>query len=162
MKTAEKLAAGWLLTLGFMFLTLSVSATMEKKSMLKPISSGYQEAVAQDFINEPALYLLDNTARNGIIFGVPTMVMGGWLSLGLLRQSRNEKKALQKQISDRLQSSFYQMLQENNGRVTVLGLAMNCQLPAAEAQEFLDMKAKEFNADFQVSEKGGVSYHFDI
>ncbi|MEA5555969.1 hypothetical protein VB690_05875, partial [Nodularia spumigena CH309] len=51
MKTAEKLAAGWLLTLGFMFLTLSVSATTEKKSMLKPISTGYHEAVAEEFIN---------------------------------------------------------------------------------------------------------------
>ncbi|MEA5579999.1 hypothetical protein VB620_01430 [Nodularia harveyana UHCC-0300] len=162
MKTSEKLAAGWLLTLGFMFLTLSTSATMEKKSMLKPISTGYQEAVAQDFVNEPALYLLDNTARNGIIFGIPTIMLGGWLSLGLYRQGKNEKKALQQQLSDRLQSNFYQMLQENGGRVTVLGLAMNCQLPAAEAEKYLDMKAKEFNADFQVNEKGGVSYHFDI
>ncbi len=162
MKTAEKLAAGWLLTLGFMFLTLSVSATVEKKSMLKPMSTGYHEAVAEDFINEPAVYFLDNTARNGIIFGIPTMMLGGWMSLGMYRQSKNEKKAQQKQLSDRLQSNFYKMLQENNGRVTVLGLAMNCQLPAADAQEYLDMKAKEFNADFQVSEKGGVSYHFDI
>ncbi|GAX36592.1 hypothetical protein [Nodularia sp. NIES-3585] len=162
MKTAEKLAAGWLLTLGFMFLTLSVSATIEKKSMLKPVATGYHEAVAEEFINEPVLYLLDNTARNGIIFGIPTMVLGGWMSLGLYRQSKNEKKVLQQQLSDRLQSNFYQMLQENNGRVTVLGLAMNCQLPAADAQEYLDMKAKEFNADFQVSEKGAVSYYFDI
>ena len=162
MKTAEKLAAGWLFTLGFMFLTLSVSASIDKKSIVKPISTGYSEAVAQDFPNEPAIYFLDNTARNGIIFGVPTMMLGAWLSLGLYRQSKNEKKAQQKQLSDRLQSNFYQMLQENNGRVTVLGLAMNCQLPAADAQEYLDMKAKEFNADFQVSEKGAVSYHFDI
>lgn len=162
MKTAEKLAAGWLLTLGFMFLTLSVSATSEKKSMLKPISTGYQEAVATDFVNHNHLYFLDNKARNGVIFGIPTMMLGGWMSLGLYRQSKNEKKALQQELSDRLQSNFYQMLQENHGRVTVLGLAMNCQLPAAQAQEYLDMKAKEFNADFQVTEKGAVSYHFDI
>ncbi|TVP62652.1 MAG: hypothetical protein EA343_10575 [Nodularia sp. (in: Bacteria)] len=162
MKTAEKLAAGWLLMLGFMFLTLSVSATNQKNSITKPISTGYNEAVVKDFSNEPARYLFENIARNGIIYGVPTMVLGGWLSLGLYRQSKNEKKAQQKQLSDRLQSNFYQMLQENNGRVTVLGLAMNCQLPAADAQEYLDMKAKEFNADFQVSEKGAVSYHFDI
>jgi hypothetical protein len=106
--------------------------------------------------------MLDNTAKNGLIFGIPTMLLGGWMSLGLYRQSKDEKKALEQKISDGLQSSFYKMLQENNGRVTVLGLAMNSQLPAAKAQEYLDMKAKEFNADFQVSEKGGVSYHFDI
>ncbi|MDB9447316.1 hypothetical protein [Anabaena sp. CS-542/02] len=162
MKTAEKLAAGWLLTLGFMFLTLSVSATLEKKSVLKPVSKPYNQALVKEFINQPAVYYLDNTARNGMIFGIPTMVLGGWLSLGLYRQSKNEQKALQKQLSDRLQSTFYQMLQENNGRVTVLGLAMNCQLPAATAREYLDMKAKEFNGDFHVSETGGVSYHFEI
>ena len=162
MKTAEKLAAGWLLTLGFMFLTLSVSATLEKKSVLKPVSKPYNQALVKEFINQPAVYYLDNTARNGIIFGFPTMVLGGWLSLGLYRQNKNEQKALQQQLSDRLQSTFYQMLQENNGRVTVLGLAMNCQLPAATAREYLDMKAKEFNGDFQVSETGGVSYHFEI
>ncbi|CEJ44843.1 hypothetical protein [Umezakia ovalisporum] len=162
MKTPEKLAAGWLLTLAFMFLTLSVSATLEKKSMLKAIYPEYKEALAEEFINQPALYMLDNTAKNGLIFGIPTMLLGGWMSLGLYRQSKDEKKALEQKISDGLQSSFYKMLQENNGRVTVLGLAMNSQLPAAKAQEYLDMKAKEFNADFQVSEKGGVSYHFDI
>lgn len=162
MKTAEKLAAGWLLTLGFMFLTLSVSATLEKKSILKPISTAYNQALVKEFINQPAVYYLDNTARNGIIFGFPTMVLGGWLSLGLYRQNKNEQKALQQELSDRLQSTFYQMLQENNGRVTVLGLAMKCQLPAATAREYLDMKAKEFNGDFQVSETGGLSYHFEI
>ena len=162
MKTAEKLAAGWLLTLGFMFLTLSVSATNQKNLIIKPIPTERNEAVVYDFPNEPARYLFENIARNGIIYGVPTMILGGWLSLGLYGQSKNEKKALQQQLSDRLQSNFYQLLQENNGRVTVLGLAMNCQLPAADAQEYLDMKAKEFNADFQVSEKGAVSYHFDI
>lgn len=162
MKTAEKLAAGWLLTLGFMFLTLSVSATLEKKSMLKPISTSYKEAVGEEFINQPAFYYLSNTATNSIIFGIPTILLGGWMSLGLYRQSQNEKKALQQQVSDRLQSNFYKILQENNGRVTVLGLAMNCQLPASQAQEYLDMKAKEFNADFQVNDKGGISYHFEI
>ncbi|MBW4558972.1 MAG: hypothetical protein KME59_24240 [Trichormus sp. ATA11-4-KO1] len=162
MKTAEKLAAGWLLTLGFMFLTLSVSAALEKKSATKPIALGNNEYLAKEYLNKDALYLLDTTARNGIIFGVPTMVLGSWMSLGLYRQSKYEKKALQQQLSDRLQSTFYQMLHENQGRVTVLGFAMNSQLPAADARQYLDLKAKEFNANFQVSEEGAVSYHFDI
>lgn len=162
MKTAEKLAAGWLLTLGFMFLTLSASAALTKKSVLKPVPMAENEYLAAEFVNRDAFYLLDNTARNGIIFGVPTILLGGWMSLGLYRQSKNEQKVLQQQLSDRLQSTFYNMLQENQGRVTVLGFAINSQLPAAEAREFLDLKAKEFNANFQVSEEGGVSYHFDI
>lgn len=161
MKTAEKLAAGWLLTLGFMFLTISVSAVLEKNSMLKPIPKGDAEEV-QEFVNNDARYFLETTARQGLIFGVPTIVLGGWLTLAMYRQSKLEQKALQQQVSDRLQSIFYQMLQENHGRVTVLNFAMHSQLPAAAARQYLDEKAKEFNANFQVNEEGGVSYHFDI
>jgi hypothetical protein len=162
MKTAEKLAAGWLLTLGFMFLTLSVSAVLEKNTMLKTISTGDDEELVQEYLNRDALYLLDTTARQGIIFGVPTMLLGGWLSLALYRQGKYEEKAIQQQTSDRLQSTFYQMLKENHGHVTVLGFAMHSQLPAAVAREYLDEKAKEFNANFKVTEEGALSYHFDI
>jgi len=162
MKTAEKLAAGWLLTLGFMFLTLSVSAVVEKNNMLKPLPSGDAMGSGEDFVNKEALYMLDTTARQSFMFGVPTMVLGGWLSLSLYRQSKKAQKALQQQVSDRLQSIFYEMLQQNHGRVTVLGFAMQSQLPAPIAREFLDEKAKEFNANFKVNEEGAVSYHFDV
>lgn len=162
MKTAEKLAAGWLLTLGFMFLTQSVCAVNEKNKIFQPISSGDDTRLVIDMPNREAANYLDAVARQSFIFGVPTMIVGGWLSLSLYRQSKKEQKALQQQISDRLQSTFYQMLQQNNGRVTVLGFAMQSQLPAPVAREFLDEKAKEFNANFKVNEEGALSYHFDI
>ncbi|MBD2201986.1 hypothetical protein H6G33_08260 [Calothrix sp. FACHB-1219] len=162
MKTAEKLAAGWLLTLGFMFLTLSVSAGIEKHNLLKPIPGANEERGAREFFNKDALYLLDNTARQGLIFGVPTLILGGWLSLGLYYQSKQEKKAINQQMSDRLQGIFYQMLQENKGRMTLVGFAVKSELPAIAAREYLDEKAKEFNANFQVSEDGTVSYHFEL
>ncbi|MEH2164837.1 MAG: hypothetical protein V7K38_28230 [Nostoc sp.] len=159
MKTAEKLAAGWLLTLGFMFLTLSASAAIEKFATRKvfiPVKDAY------DFYAPNATYQDDNTIAGGLIFGVPSLTLGTWLALGLYRQSRQEKKALNQQCSDRLQSLFYEMLQENHGRVTVLGFAMQSQLPAAHARQYLDEKAKEFNANFKVNEEGAVSYHFDV
>ncbi|MBD2448686.1 hypothetical protein H6G76_16305 [Nostoc sp. FACHB-152] len=162
MKTAEKLAAGWLLTLGFMFLTQSVCAVVEKSKIFQDISSGDDTHLVVDIPNVEAANYLDAVAKDSFIFGVPTMVLGGWLSLSLYRQSKKEQKALQQQTSDRLQSTFYQMLQQNNGRVTVLGFAMQSQLPAPVAREFLDEKAKEFNANFKVTEEGAVSYHFDI
>ncbi|MBK1988027.1 hypothetical protein A0J48_010830 [Sphaerospermopsis aphanizomenoides BCCUSP55] len=163
MKTTEKLAAGWLLTLGFMFLTTSISAVITKNTTLKPILPGIpDEALAKDFVNQEALYQLDNTAAQGVMFGVPTVLLGGWLALGLYKESRQNKKALITQKSEYLQSQFYQMLQTNNGRITLLGFAMQSQLPATEAKQYLDQKAKEFNANFQVSEEGGVSYHFDV
>ncbi|MHC5937599.1 hypothetical protein [Nostoc sp.] len=159
MKTAEKLAAGWLLTLGFMFLTLSATATLEKFAARK-IYIPVQDA--DTFTAPNATYEDDNSAVGGLIFGVPTLTLGTWLALGLYRQSRQEKKALNQQVSDRLQSIFYEMLQENQGRVTVLGFAMQSQLPAANARQYLDEKAKEFNANFKVNEEGAVSYHFDV
>ncbi|MDF5710583.1 MAG: hypothetical protein PUP90_23650 [Nostoc sp. S4] len=159
MKTAEKLAAGWLLTLGFMFLTLSASAAIDKFATRKvyiPVKDAY------DFSAPNATYQDDNTAVSGLIFGVPSLTLGAWLALGLYRQSRQEKKALDRQRSDRLQSLFYEMLQQNHGRVTVLGFAMQSQLPPADARQYLDEKAKEFNANFKVNEEGAVSYHFDV
>jgi hypothetical protein len=159
MKTAEKLAAGWLLTLGFMFLTLSATAVFEKFATRKAITIPTDN---YDYIAPYATYEDDNAAVGGLIFGVPTLTLGTWLALGLYRQSRQEKKALNQQVSDRLQSVFYEMLQDNQGRVTVLGFAMQSQLPAAHARQYLDEKAKEFNANFKVNEEGAVSYHFDV
>ncbi|WP_071190510.1 hypothetical protein [Trichormus sp. NMC-1] len=163
MKTAEKLAAGWLLTLGFMFLTISVSAVSTKNTTLKPILPGIEnEALAKDIINKDAVYQLDNTAMQGIIFGVPTAILGVWLALGLYKQNRQEKKAINQQTNEYLRSQFYQMLQQNQGKITLLSFAMQSQLPATEARKYLDEKAKEFNANFQVTEEGAVSYHFDV
>jgi hypothetical protein len=162
MKTAEKLAAGWLLTLGFTFLTLSASAVAQIHTMLKDIPTGNNEQVEVDTVNIPALNELKNTATNGVIFGVPTIILGTWLGVGLYLQERNSKKALQQQLSDRLQATFYGMIQQNQGRITVLGFAMQSQLPTATAREYLDEKAKELNANFKVSEEGSVSYHFDV
>ncbi|MEH2392059.1 MAG: hypothetical protein V7K21_10535 [Nostoc sp.] len=159
MKTAEKLAAGWLLTLGFMFLTLSATATLEKfaaREVYIPVQDG------DTFTAPNATYEDNNTAVGGLIFGIPSLTLGGWLALGLYRQSRQEKKALNQQVSDRLQSIFYEMLQANHGRVTVLGFAMQSQLPPANARQYLDEKAKEFNANFKVNEEGAISYHFDV
>ncbi|MBO3461731.1 hypothetical protein G7B40_030805 [Aetokthonos hydrillicola Thurmond2011] len=165
MKTAEKLATGWLLTLGFMFMTLSVSAVVERNSILQQISPEEQISTGaenQDFPNTYAVSALENTALNALIFGVPTSVLGIWMALGMYRQSRQEKKLIQEQTRDRLQSLFYRLIQENHGRVTVLNFAMQSQLAPAMAKQFLDEQAKLFNANFKVNEEGGVSYYFDL
>ncbi|NET01784.1 MAG: hypothetical protein F6K61_14665 [Sphaerospermopsis sp. SIO1G1] len=170
MKTAEKFAAGWLLTLGFMFLTTSGSAVITKHTTLKPtLLSIESQDVGKDFINTEALYQLDHTATQGLMFGIPTALLGGWLVLGMCKQKRQSAKALMQeeqrnlhlQEQERL-SQFYQLLQANDGKITLLGFAMQSQLPAAEAKQFLDQKAKEFNANFQVNEEGSISYHFDV
>jgi len=161
MKTAGKLAAGWLLTLGFMLMTLSVSAEMDKYKMLKPLPPGI-DGNDQEFLNTEALYILDITAKQSLIFGFPTLVIGGWLALGLYRQSKEEEQASEQENSNNLQSIFYRMVQENEGRISLLGFAMQSQLPPTTAREYLDVKAQEFNANFKVSEEGSVLYQFDM
>jgi hypothetical protein len=162
MKTAEKLAAGWLLTLGFMLVMLSAAEVFNKTTMEKSITLPLAWDGSIEFSPPADTPVIDNNAVEHLIFGVPTLTLGAWLALGLYRQSRRENKALNQQVSDRLQSIFYEMLVENHGRVTVLGFAMQSQLPAAHARQYLDEKAKEFHANFKVNEEGAVSYHFDV
>jgi hypothetical protein len=156
MKTSTKMAAGWLLTLGFMFLTISVSEIIRQTNQSK------EKPSPEDYVfSNPHVYDND-TIIGGIVFGIPSTLLGGWLALDLYRQSKRDQQALQQQKNQLLQSNFYQMLQEHHGKITVLGFAMQSDLSAADARNFLDKKAKEFNANFQVNEEGAVSYHFDV
>jgi hypothetical protein len=159
MKTVEKLAAGWLVTLGFMFLAISASEIVDRSAQSIKI---YPVEDEQIFTAPNAHKDSNDTILGGIIFGGPTIILGTWLSLELYLQSRRDKKLIAQQKNDYLQSQFYQILQQNHGKVTLLNFAMQSQLPPAAAKQYLDQKAKEFNANFQVNEEGGVSYHFDV
>jgi hypothetical protein len=162
MKTSGKMAAGWLITLGFMFLTMSVSNIIGKAN--QPKADNPPKEGSEQVFTSPDPYDTDarDVVTGGIIFGVPTMILGGWLALDLYRQHRQEKQAIHHQKHQHLQSQFYQMLQQNQGQITVLGFAIQSQLPASEARLYLDQKAKEFHANFQVNDEGAVSYHFDV
>ena len=61
-----------------------------------------------------------------------------------------------------LDSVFYRLIKENQGRVTALDLAMNAKLPGLKVQEYLDERASEFAADFEVTEQGGILYYFQV
>ncbi|MBD2139412.1 hypothetical protein H6F32_17995 [Anabaena sp. FACHB-1237] len=159
MKTVEKLAAGWLVTLGFMFLAISASEIIDRHEKSVKIYPVEDEVV---FTAPNAEKDSNDAITGGIIFGLPTMILGTWLSLELYQQNRKDKKNLAQQKNDYLQSQFYQVLQQNHGKVTLLSFAMQSQLSPAEAKQYLDQKAKEFNANFHVNEEGGVSYHFDV
>lgn len=97
-----------------------------------------------------------NSALLGcLLLGLP-MTTGGSFLLWSVAENRRQTKR------DRLQSSFYQILKENNGDITVMRLAMATKVSGDEAQQFLTEKAKEFNADFKVTENGSVVYKFDL
>lgn len=131
MKAFKKISAGLLLTIGFVFLMVPVVVLTRK------------DATPEDRMDAIA----------GLVFGFPAAAWGGWLAWSLKQKNQN-------QGSDRLHSTFYRLIKEGNGQITVMRFAMEAQLPAAAAQQYLDEKAKEFDADFGVNEEGGIFYYF--
>lgn len=137
MKFLKKVGAGLLLSIGFFCLTIAIS-----------------ELVDRDTTPQEKSESLD-TVIFGIAFGVPMMAAGGWIVWGLQKQH-------QKNSSDRLQTIFYQLVQQENGHISVLNFAITAQIMPEEAKQYLDKKAQELNATFENNERGGVSYYFDI
>lgn len=141
MKPIKTVAAGLFLAFGFVCLMAGVSGLVETD----PESSEGRDL-----------------ALGGFGMGIPAVGVGGWLAWGLYRESKNKKLALDKEESDRIQGIFFQMLRERNGQITALHFAMETQLSAHQAQQYLEEQAKAFNADFEVSDRGDVIYRFKV
>ncbi len=90
-----------------------------------------------------------------LMFGLPMTAGGSFLLWSVAENHRQTKR-------DRLQSSFYQILKENHGNITVMRLAMATGVSGNEAQQFLTEKAKEFNANFNITENGSIIYEFEV
>ncbi|MBP0001069.1 MAG: hypothetical protein J7641_19080 [Cyanobacteria bacterium SID2] len=134
MKTLKKILAGLFLLFGI------------------PISI----AMAVDWLNpdlEPkdrqdAFYAL-------VIIGLPSTALGGFLAWNVYQQEHNTDR-------DRLRSTFFQLVEEGNGTISVMKLAMTAQISAEEARTYLNERAKEFNADFEVNDRGDITYRFPL
>lgn len=88
-------------------------------------------------------------------FGLPSLALGSWLAWDVVQKGREEKR-------DRLQDTFYQLVEANDGKITLLRFAKAADLSGAEAKQYLEAKVKEFNADYDVSEEGDISYRFKL
>lgn len=146
MSAVKKLAAGFLLAVGGLSLALS------------------------SFLILPAFFLTGKDAPKAdreagigfliigfplVMFGGVSLTTGGWMVWVLSRQSQQEAR-------DRLQATFFHLVKEGQGYITVMRFAMETQLPGEAAKAFLDEKAKEFTADFNVNAQGGISYYFNL
>ncbi|MEM7580881.1 MAG: hypothetical protein AAF316_13745 [Cyanobacteria bacterium P01_A01_bin.80] len=140
MKFLKKATAGFLLSTGFLFAMSSVSGLPQLAE--EDISKEEKQHITQVFFV-------------GLGFSVP-MLAGGGVILWRLRKKHQQK------ISDRLNSTFYKLLKKNNGKITVMDLAMEARLSGSEAKKYLDKQAQEFNAYFETSEHGHVRYRFDV
>ncbi|NDJ17328.1 hypothetical protein [Myxacorys almedinensis] len=90
----------------------------------------------------------------GLLGGVPATALGTWL----LVQNRDRRTQKER---DRLQKVFYKLLRETGGHLNVLRFSMEANISGTEAKEYLDERAREFNAAFNVSEEGKIFYSFD-
>ena len=90
-----------------------------------------------------------------LVFGVPLAAWGGWIVLGL----RQDK---QQQERDRLNAAFSKLLTQSDGRITTLAFSMETGLSGNMAKVYLDERAKEFDANFDVDDEGNVNYRFHV
>ena len=91
----------------------------------------------------------------GLALGLSGVGLGSSLILGL-------KKQHQRQLTSHLQSTFYRLVEEQKGEISLLRFAKEAEITGEEAKLFLDSKAQEFNATFDHSQNGGVYYHFHL
>ncbi len=97
---------------------------------------------------------ISGTIATLIFFGLTPTLMGGWLVWGTSQQG-------QRQDRDRLQATFFKLLREHNGHINVLRFSMEANISGEAAKAYLDERAREFNAAFNVSEEGKLFYTFD-
>lgn len=130
----QNIFAGIFFSIGFIFLTVTVSSLATKEPTEKERSA----------------------AMGGIIIGVPALAAGTWLVWKQKKRHADLKEVRQRQI----EFNFLTMLQANEGNITAISFAIANELSLEEAKQYLDAKAVQLNADFNVTEDGGVSYKF--
>ncbi|MGB2925658.1 MAG: serine/threonine-protein kinase [Limnothrix sp.] len=92
-----------------------------------------------------------------VIFGLPLTASGSWMLWSLRSRVRKEKFD-----SEWVRQSFYNVIDETAGEVSVLKFAQTSKLPGKEAQRYLEARAKEFDGDVRRSPEGETTYHFKL
>jgi len=90
-----------------------------------------------------------------LLVGIPPTLWGGWIAWNLHRETWVKE-------GDRLQAIFFQLAKETDGCMSVMQFSMAANLPGDKAKAFLDERAEEFSANFEVDEQGGIFYRFPI
>lgn len=133
MKLLTKIAAGILLGIGLPLTALAVEEIVNPDTA----DPNRGDAIAGLFL-----------------FGLPPSTLGGWLIWNGIRQNRKAER-------DRLRETFFRLVKEDQGHITSLRFSMETGLEGDAAKQYLDDRAKEFNASYNVTEEGKFSYFFD-
>lgn len=89
---------------------------------------------------------------------LPLLTVAAIGCAGVWFWQRYQRSQQQQQTS--LDDVFYQLIQTYQGQITVLDLALNARISATAAKQFLDTKAREFTARFEVTDQGDMIYVF--
>lgn len=140
MKFLTKVSAGLLLSFGSIFL---MHVTVEALSTDNNKATQEQKREMAGKLNA------------ALALGLSGVGFGSLMILSLKKQN-------QKQLTSHLQYTFYRLVEENKGQISLLRFAKEAEITGQEAKLFLDSKAQEFNATFDHNHNGGVYYHFHL
>lgn len=90
-----------------------------------------------------------------ILLGIPPTVAGAWLIGSLRTDARRQER-------DRLRSSFFALVKQGRGKVSVFDFAEATGLSGDRARLYLDERARTFNATFHVGDEGSLFYVFTL
>ncbi|MEO0540519.1 MAG: hypothetical protein AAFZ80_06605 [Cyanobacteria bacterium P01_A01_bin.105] len=91
---------------------------------------------------------------------LPWLLVSGVAALGYWYWQR--RYAHQRQRQNTLNHVFYDLLQAQQGRISVLDFAMQAQLSGTEARQYLDAQARAFSARFEPTPQGDILYIFSL
>ncbi|MEO0455845.1 MAG: hypothetical protein AAF152_04580 [Cyanobacteria bacterium P01_A01_bin.114] len=107
--------------------------------------------------------LLDPQEEDRVLSVLVGSVMAAVPAAGgiwLWRSANAPRLKAQAAEAQRLQSVFYQLVEEKQGKFTLIEFAIAAQLPGDKARAFLDEQSKSFGADYDVTDKGDIVYQF--
>mgnify|MGYP001797726591 CR=1 FL=1 len=92
------------------------------------------------------------------ILGLPPTAVGSWLLFSL----RQQKQQTSEQVELEREQLFLRLVQQHEGDLTVTTFALAAQMPIDEAKDYLDVKARQLDANFDASDEGGIVYRFPV
>ncbi|MBD2111607.1 MULTISPECIES: hypothetical protein [Cyanophyceae] len=93
-----------------------------------------------------------------VMFGVAPTALGSWLAWNL----RHGNQQTSQLLSLQQEQMFLQLLQNQEGDLTIIQFAAAAQIPVEQAKAFLDQKAQVLNASFDVKDTGAIVYRFPL
>jgi len=97
-----------------------------------------------------------------MVIGLPPTGLAAWLLWSLWQQNRRDRSAQQIANQKQLQTTFFRLLQANNGTISLLQFAMESGLPGDAAKAYLQQQAQVFDAAVEVSTAGNLLYCFEV